>query len=148
MTGRRVLGLVVLFMAWLVLAGGCAGRSEPPTAGLAGTEWVLTSLRGDAPLAETEITLRFEDEFLTGTMGCNGYGGGPDSGEYTAGDGRLTVSQLAVTVQLCSEPAGVMEQEQAYISALLSAASYRVAGGRLEIDDAGGNTVLVFDRAQ
>jgi heat shock protein HslJ len=109
---------------------------------------MLVSLEGEAPLPGTQITLRFEDEFLGGTMGCNGYGGSPDTGEYLARKGRLTVvPPFAVTVQLCSEPEGIMEQEQAYISALLSAASYRVAGGRLEIADGDGNTVLVFDRA-
>ena len=44
------------------------------------------------------------------------HGGGPDSGGCTVtGDGRLTIPQLAVTVQLCSEPEGILEQEAAYI---------------------------------
>ena len=39
-----------------------------------------------------------------------------------------------------------MEQEAAYIEALRSAASYRVADDRLKIDDAAGETILVFAR--
>jgi len=81
-------------------------------------------------------------------MGCNGYGGGPDSGKYTAtDDGTLTIPhEIAVTVQLCSEPKGIMEQEAAYIEALRSAAAYWVMDDRLEIANAVGETTLVFAR--
>jgi heat shock protein HslJ len=82
-------------------------------------------------------------------MTCNNYGGGPDSGAYTVSDdGRLAIPQLAVTVQLCSEPEGIMEQETAYSDALHAAATYRVTGDRLEIADAGGGTRLVFQLEQ
>jgi hypothetical protein len=37
-----------------------------------------------------------------------------------------------------------MEQEEAYIEALLSAATYRVIVDRFEIDDADGETILVL----
>jgi hypothetical protein len=37
-----------------------------------------------------------------------------------------------------------MEQEDAYIEALLSAATYRVVDGRLEIDNEAGETMLIF----
>jgi len=80
-------------------------------------------------------------------MSCNGYGGGRDSGKYTAtGDGTLAIPMIAVTLQLCSEPEGIMEQEAAYIEALRSAAAYRVMDDRLEIDNAAGETPLVFVR--
>jgi heat shock protein HslJ len=113
---------------------------------LAGTEWVLTSLNGESLIEGTEITLFFEETFLGGSMTCNGYGGGPDSGKYVArDDGTLDILRpLAVTVQLCSSPEGIMEQEAAYIEALLSAATYRVIVDRLEISNAAGETSLVF----
>jgi heat shock protein HslJ len=113
---------------------------------LAGTEWALTSLNGEGLIESTEITLYFEETFLGGSMTCNGYGGGPDSGKYVArDDGTLDILRpLAVTAQLCSSPEGIMEQEEAYIEALLSAATYRVIVNRLEIDDADGETILVF----
>lgn len=101
---------------------------------------------GEGLIEGTEITLRFEEGYLSGFMGCNRYGGGPDSGKYAAtDDGTLSVFQpLAVTVQLCSEPEGIMEQEAAYISALQSAVTYRLMDGRFEIADAGAETTLVF----
>ena len=141
--------VLVLLIASLALAAGCGVKEEPHAASLVGTEWILTSLMGEEPIAGSEITLRFEKEYLTGHMGCNGYGGGPDSGKYAAtGDGTLTVQPLAVTVQLCSEPEGIMEQEAAYIGALQSAAAYRMTDSRLEIADASGETVLVFTRQE
>jgi heat shock protein HslJ len=113
---------------------------------LVGTEWVLTSLNGEGLIEGSEITLFFEETVLGGSMTCNGYGGGPDSGKYVAtDDGTLDILRpLAVTAQLCSSPEGVMEQEAAYIEALLSAATYRVMVDRLEINDADGETILVF----
>ena len=126
---------------WLV------GSISPfKAADLVGTEWVLTSLNGEGLIEGTSITLYFEEAFLGGSMTCNGYGSGPDSGKYVAtDDGTLTVARpLAVTVQLCSSPEGIMEQEEAYIEALLSAATYRVIVDRFEIDDADGETILVF----
>lgn len=41
-----------------------------------------------------------------------------------------------------------MEQEAAYIAALRSAASYQVMDDRLEIDNAAGETNLVFARKE
>ena len=127
---------------------GCAVAKKIPAADLAGSQWALTSLNGDGLIEGTEITLYFEEAFLGGSMTCNGYGGGPDSGKYTVrGDGDLTVVQpLAVTVQLCAEPEGITEQEAAYISALQSSAACRVADDRLEITDPSGETRLVFAR--
>ena len=111
---------------------------------------MLTSLNGESLIKGTEINLHFKETFLGGSMSCNGYGGGPDSGKYIAtDDGTLTIPHpIAVTVQLCSTPEGVMEQEVAYIAAPRSAASYRVVDDRLEIDNAAGETTLVFARKE
>lgn len=134
---------------WLVGSISPGEETERPgaPADLDGTEWVLISLNGESPIEGTEITLYFEEALLGGSMTCNGYGGGRDSGKYVAtDDGSLTIPQIAVTVQLCSEPEGIMEQEAAYIEALRSAAAYRVMDDRLEIDNAAGETTLVFAR--
>ena len=79
-------------------------------------------------------------------MGCNGYGGGPDSGAFTATDkGKFALGEFfAVTVQLCSEPEGIMEQEDAYIKAFRSVAAYVVSNDRLMLKNADGETILVY----
>jgi heat shock protein HslJ len=159
--GKRVLQLLVdrllvgLLLAALLAACGTRATPTPPDTTvsgggthLAGTEWMLTSLRGESLIEGTEINLYFEEAFLGGSMTCNGYGGGPDSGKYIAtGDGALTLGEhFAVTVQLCSEPKGIMEQEAAYIEALLSAETYHVVDNRLEMGNAAGQIILVFAR--
>ena len=148
----QIAGLTLLLM--LLVACGKPQPTPtpiPPTAtsALVG-EWVLTSLNGESLIKGTEINLHFKETFLGWSMSCNGYGGGPDSGRYIAtDDGTLTIPhQIAVTVQLCSTPKGIMEQEAAYIAALRSAATYRVVDDRLEIDNAAGETILVFARKE
>jgi len=147
---QTLLVLVVLVLASLVGACNVNSRAAQPGAmpSLAGTEWTLTSLDGSRLIEDTEITLYLKETHLGGAMTCNGYGGGRDSGSYTAtGDGTLAILQLAVTMQLCPSPEGIMEQEAAYIEALRSAATYRTTDDRLEIADDSGKVVLVYARA-
>ena len=153
MRGKLYTCGLALMLSALILNGCNSGEEtgQPDAAGnLVGTEWELTSLEGENLIEGTEINLYFEEAFLGGSMTCNGYGGGPDSGKYvTTDDGTLTLPQpIAVTVQLCSEPKGIMEQEATYIEALRRAASYRVVDDRLEIDNAAGEMTLVFARKE
>ena len=131
----------LIILATVNVIAGCSDKSA-----LEGTEWTLTSLKGEPLLEDTEITLKFEEQgWLSGFAACNSYGGGPDSGKYSATKkGTLSIPQLAITVRECHSPEGVMEQEQAYVAALTSAASYQVTEDRLEILDADGETVLVY----
>jgi heat shock protein HslJ len=141
------LGLVFLMLASVLVACSADRRSFRRGAmpDLVDTDWTLITLDGGSLIENTEIALFFKEAYLGGAMTCNNYGGGPDSGAYTATkEGRLAIPQLAVTVQLCSEPEGIMEQESTYIEALHAAAAYRATGDRLEIEDAGGRTRLVF----
>ena len=144
---RTIPTLILLILVTLYAACSTGGEASRPgdVPELAGTEWTLTSLNGSGLIEDTEITLYFREAYLGGTMTCNQYGGGPDSGKYTETDrGKLAIPELAVTVQLCTEPEGVMEQEAAYIQALHDAATYRVTDGRLEMADASGRITLVF----
>jgi hypothetical protein len=45
----------------------------------------------------------------------------------------------------CMDPEGVMDQEQAFLAALASAASYRHTEAQLELLDASGNVILAFE---
>lgn len=136
-----VLGLVIacLLVACSSLGSGLAGGGPA----LAGSEWALVSLRGQPPLAGTTISLKFEADQAGGSSGCNSYGG-----SYTARGGRLTFTDIAATLMACLDPAGVMDQEAAYLQALSQAAGYRVTDNQLEIQDAAGETVLVFSRRE
>ena len=153
MTQRKKTILVLFVLALASLVGACKVGGKPSQPGtspsLVGSKWTLTSLGGGSLIEDTEIGLYFEETHLGGAMTCNGYGGTRDTGKYTAkGDGTLTILQLAVTVQLCSSPEGVMEQEAAYVEALLNAATYRGIDERLEIADASGSVTLVYTRVE
>jgi heat shock protein HslJ len=141
-----ILSVLVVISLISACQGGIGGEQRGAPERLVGTEWTLTSLRGSNLIDETEIPLYFTDRYLGGRMTCNHYGGGPDSGKYTAtDDGSFMIDEVAVTVRLCLEPEGVMEQEAAYIEALLDAATYQIINDRLEIMDASGETLLVFE---
>jgi heat shock protein HslJ len=135
----RHVNRIPALIAALGVACGLAGPS-PSGGDLAGTRWILTSLRGEAPLAGTRVTLIFDEGSVGGSAGCNQY-----SGRATWTDkGALTVSEVAATAMACLGPEGVMEQEAAFASALQEAATYRVQGDRLEIGGASGETILAF----
>jgi heat shock protein HslJ len=138
----------------LVILAGCtqSDESDLPGAGietnLAGTEWRLVSLNGDDLNTDTAITLIIEDEYLGGEMSCNGYGGSMDGGKYIASsDGSFKLElPLAVTMQYCEEPEGIMEQENAYIAALMNAAYFQVVDDRLEFEDEAGEVILIYQK--
>ncbi len=112
---------------------------------LIGTEWELASLRGQPPLPDTHISLKFDDQSFGGYTGCNYYGGGPDSGGYAAtDDGNLEFLSFEVTLIGC--PEGIAAQEKAYIDALTSVRSYHLADNRLELRDTADETVLIYTR--
>jgi heat shock protein HslJ len=144
MKRAKCTALFLVLLALASLAVACsANRIDQPE--LAGTEWTLVSLNGDLLIENTEIKLYFEEAYLGGEMTCNGYGGSPDMGGYrTKKNGDMSTGLIAMTVEACPTPQGVLEQEAAYIEALRAATRYRVVEGRLEILDASGATTLVF----
>jgi heat shock protein HslJ len=109
-------------------------------------EWAVTGfLSGSAvasPLPGTSITATFtEDGKLSGSGGCNRY-----TTSFTMDRGAIEIEPPASTKKLCPETEGVMDQEAAYLRALLSAAEYRVDGGSLSLLSADGTYVATFTR--
>ncbi len=104
-------------------------------------------LRDDAftsPLAETRLTATFAaDGRLHGRAGCNGY-----TTRYAVDRGALAVEPPASTRMTCAEPAGVMEQETAFLGALARGASFQLGGGLLELLDADGIRVVTLVNAE
>lgn len=109
-------------------------------------EWEVTGLlRGDAsvsPLAGTTLTARFgEDGSLSGSSGCNSY-----TTSFTIDKGSIEIGPPAGTKKACGEPAGVMEQEAAYLAALPTAVSFRLAGSVLQLIGADGASLVTYAR--
>ncbi|MEM7127495.1 MAG: META domain-containing protein [Chloroflexota bacterium] len=107
-------------------------ESGQMTATLEGTPWQLVSMGAEGnmvpPIAETMITLAFEGSTVEGDGGCNSY-----FGSYTVDGSSLSIELPASTLMFCESPAGVMEQEEAYILALNGATSFEIEGNELRI---------------
>ncbi len=107
---------------------------------LQGTFWFLISINNQAILAGSQITAQFfvnadaVSGSVSGLAGCNNYNATINPG--------FVVSPAATTLIACTDPAGVMEQEQLYLSMLQQAAGYSMAGGQLIIPTTTG--VLVY----
>ena len=114
--------------------------------------WVLELLDGQPVFEESKITLRISGNQLDGYDGCNRYGGVLEEETVVAGaDGVFSRPAFSRTQQGCfvtdhANPNVIMDQGDAYMSALGQGERYRVVGGRLEILDGDGVTRLVFIR--
>jgi heat shock protein HslJ len=109
--------------------------------------WQATSLQGDdalaSPLAGTEITATFDtDGRVSGSSGCNTY-----NGTYTVDLNAIQIEDVAGTKKACAEPAGVMEQETAYLALLGRAATYTVDGKTLTLLDVDRKQLVAFAKA-
>jgi heat shock protein HslJ len=87
----------------------------------------------------TEITARLDGGRLTGSAGCNTY-----TAFYTLSGNAIAIGSIASTRIACSTPAGIMEQEAAYLTALASARTYRIDGERLFLQTADGAQAASF----
>jgi heat shock protein HslJ len=116
---------------------------------LTGTVWQLTMYNNGneavvSMLDGTAVSAVFgEDGTLAGSAGCNDY-----NATYKVDASSMTVTAPATTRKMCGDPAGVMEQESAYLQALQMAATYSITGDELEIADADGNTLLIYAAAK
>jgi heat shock protein HslJ len=107
---------------------------------LAGSNWDVTGYNNGkqavvSVITGTTLTASFgKDGTLSGNSGCNTF-----SGPYKLDGNHITIGPLASTMMMCSDPAGVMEQEAQYLAALQSAATYQIDGNVLQLrtkDDA------------
>ncbi len=125
-------------------------RPEPPPLdpSLAGTEWILVSLKGEDPVEGTRLTLEIGEDDIGGYSGCNGVGGGFEK----MADGKLELSQgdeiLMGTSVGCAGERG--RQERAYWDALQDASSYSLSarGDRLKLGNDAGEMLLAYEREE
>ena len=113
---------------------------------LAGTSWHVTGINNgkDAVVslvAGTSVTMNFATGGkVAGSGGCNNY-----TSTYTQDGGKVTFTSPAATRRMCAASA-VMEQEQAFLKALESAATARMEGNGLELRTADGALALSLVR--
>lgn len=110
------------------------------------TIWQLTMLNNGQQAVSSlpeglTITAQFqEDGRVQGSAGCNNY-----FGEYHHDEGRsLSISALASTEMFCNEPAGVMEQEAAFLKAMEQAQRYEIRQQSLTVYGTDDEVLLQF----
>lgn len=96
-----------------LFAAACAMAQEDSGSDLAGSQWTLEQIDGDAPSLPAGARLSFERERLAASAGCNSIGG-----PWRVDGLRLIAGPLVQTEMYCDGP--VWKQERA-LSALLSA---------------------------
>jgi heat shock protein HslJ len=128
-------GLIAALLIAPLLAG-CTAAGDP-TAGLVGPTWTLVSLNGSPAITGATITATFADGQVGGSAGCNSYGG-----NYTLNGAKLSFGPIMSTMMACPQPAGVMDQEQAYLAALQSGGTFAIQGGQLTFTAANGSTLI------
>jgi heat shock protein HslJ len=115
---------------------------------LAGTRWNVVSYNNGkqavvSVLTGTKLTANFDTAgHVAGFAGCNNY-----NGPAKATALKISIGPLASTRKFCGAPAGVMEQESAYLAALATAATYSIQGATLEFRTAGGAIAAVLSPA-
>ena len=114
---------------------------------LAGTHWNVVSYNNGkqavtSVMTSTKLTLDFGKDNVTGFAGCNNYNA---SVEVTPP--KISIGPVASTRKACSLPAGVMEQEGAYLTALGTAARFRLEGTSLELRTTDGAIAVTAQRA-
>jgi heat shock protein HslJ len=128
--------MILVIVAILATALAACGDSDD--AALENTAWELEFLSGNDVLPGTTITLQFSDQEVSGSAGCNQYGGA-----FEAKGKDLGIAGVFSTEMACLGE-GIMEQEAQYLGVLGAAARYQVSGDRLEIFDGAGTQILVF----
>jgi heat shock protein HslJ len=127
-----------------------AAFTVQPATLLVGTAWEV--IRYDngkggytSALLGTTITALFaEDGSLTGSAGCNNYTSSYQLDDPNADGGSISIGPAATTRMMCAEPEGIMDQEQAYLAALQSAATYAIEGDQFELRDAAGTRMVTL----
>jgi len=119
---------------------------QPQSMPLLATEWQLTRYTTGggntvaSPIPGTSVNLTFDaDGTLSGSAGCNAY-----SAPYELNETGIAVERVIATKASLAEPAGIMEQESAYLDLLRSAAGYRIVGDTLAVIDGNGRAILFF----
>lgn len=145
-TGVRI---ILLLLVGLLALAGCGGDDEPVTAGAGpgGTpladEYVSVEVTAGGeprPLVEgTEIRLRFDDDQLSASLGCNQL-----AGSFRIDGTRLVVDGLSSTEMGC-DPA-LHEQDQWFADFLTSGVQLLTSGDELVIND--GYTAIVLRDAE
>ena len=138
------MGMRTLLALTLLILVGCAPLADTAQTAPSfdGTDWVLTAMSGATLVADSKITLKFEQGSASGSAGCNQY-----RSTYTTNGSKLEFGITSSTKRACLAQA-MNVQETAYLGALTKVAAYEISADRLTLRDGAGSTLLEFERAR
>ena len=105
---------------------------------LTGSAWILTSFNDREPVSDYQPTLQFEADQVSGTTGCNNYGG-----TYQINGDTIKLEGVFSTEKACLDPEGLMDQEKLFLETLRDVVKFSLADGEL-ILSADGERYLRF----
>jgi heat shock protein HslJ len=120
-------------------SGKAVATYKAQSQSLSGTSWnVMAYNNGKQAVTSviigTTLTADFgSDGNLAGNAGCNTY-----NGPYKVDGNNIKIGPLASTMKACADPAGIMDQESQFLTALGNAATYRVEGSMMELRSSDG----------
>jgi len=145
--GNAVLGFAAIIAIMLSACGddskdsGATVAAGAGGAALNGTSWVLSNyVDAEASVnAAAEATLDFgsDGSTLSGSTGCNSFGG-----KFEQSGTKLTITLGPVTLKACTDDAA-SKQEQSILKLLPEVASF-AGGDQLTLQDKSGSTLLVY----
>jgi heat shock protein HslJ len=138
----KKINLILLVFIMVITLSACQARNPAIQGELESSTWVLSSYAGNQTIEGSMITLTFADGQISGSAGCNHYGGG-----FTVQGQTIHFSDIYATEMYCMDPAGVMDQEQSYLAALMNANRFELTGDTLTIT-ANAEQTLVFEKQQ
>lgn len=135
MSGKRFADTVSV-MADGKQVKGCGGRALPPES-LNDTTWVIVMIDQLPVLEGVKTEVRFADDRVSGTAGCNRF-----NGSYSVANNLLTFGGVASTRMMCAERQ--MAQEAKVLALLGGPATkrYSVEGYLILADEKGNRMTL------
>ena len=131
---KRLIRLILLTILAALLLVSC---SSAPS--LDNTQWRLTRLAGVPVTSLSSVTLKLDSGELSGSDGCNTYGG-----SYASRGSSFKVgTDIFSTLMACEEP--LMTQASMFYTALNRVETFNLEGSKLTLMDAGGSAVLEFE---
>ncbi|HEY3311855.1 MAG TPA: META domain-containing protein [Anaerolineales bacterium] len=127
-----ILGFLLLF----------ACTSSGNAQSLPGSTWKLVSygpVSNQTPVIPgVDTTITFDrDGKLSGSVGCNGFGG-----DYKVSAGKITFGPVMRTMMACDGP--VMQQEDTVMQVFSGTAAYELESGKLTITSADASLAVVL----
>jgi heat shock protein HslJ len=138
----KISKFILIICSLLFLLNACIRSSDVGVVDLEGRTWVLTSYTDIQPVVGHQPTLQFEDGQVSGTTGCNHYGG-----SYQLEGDSIRFEALFSTEMACLDPDGLMEQEQVYLGLLRAINRFEMNDLELSLFTEAGQD-LVFEIQQ